>query len=565
MKNIKVSLKLITGFLITAFLTVAVGAMGVFGMREINKGASSMYDNQTVPMPYMTKVIEMLQRQRACMRDMIIGAAMNDLALVEDAKSRADGYHETLTTNLAPYRGSIITPDTFSVFDEACNLYNKDFRECMSQIYSMAKSGADAKDVYTVLSGYTDSVNKIVENFDKCLDMKIEVADSANKAGDDLFALLMTVIIIVTVAALIVSILLAVYISGIISKPLAALTGFMKKASTTGNINLTYEDEIIIAKYAGIKDEIGQCITASAEFISHITYISNQLESVSNGDLRSEIRLLSEADTIGLSLQKTLFNLNNMFGEIANSTSQVFSGSSQIADGSQSLAQGSTEQAAAIEQLSSSISDIAVKTKDNAEKASIAAKLATSIKVSAEKGSTQMDEMMAAVNDITQASQSISKVIKVIDDIAFQTNILALNAAVEAARAGQQGKGFAVVAEEVRNLAAKSAEAANETGTLIANSVEKAELGSRIAHETEESLSKIVSGINQSAQIVAEIAESSEEQSGSILQINQGIDQVAQVVQQNSASAEESAAASEEMSGQATILEGLIGEFKLRK
>jgi methyl-accepting chemotaxis protein len=175
-----------------------------------------------------------------------------------------------------------------------------------------------------------------------------------------------------------------------------------------------------------------------------------------------------------------------------------------------------------------------------------------------------MNEMTSAVKDINQASQSIGKVIKVIDDIAFQTNILALNAAVEAARAGQHGKGFAVVAEEVRNLAAKSADAARETGTLIANSTEKAELGSRIAGETAASLAEIVSGISESNQFINEIAQSSEQQSSGIEQINSGISQVAHVVQQNSATAEESAAASEEMNGQSSMLEGLISRFKLR-
>ena len=243
------------------------------------------------------------------------------------------------------------------------------------------------------------------------------------------------------------------------------------------------------------------------------------------------------------------------------SRSFVFA-SRQIADGSQALAQGSTEQAASIDRLSLSIGEIADKTKANAEMADRAASLANTIKQNAEKGSLQMDEMTSAVRDINAASQSISKVIKAIDDIAFQTNILALNAAVEAARAGQHGKGFAVVAEEVRNLAGKSAEAAKDTGALIANSMEKAELGARIADETAASLAEIVSGINESSQIVSEIAKSSEEQSIGIAEINHGIDQVAQVVQQNSATAEQSAASSAEMSDKSAILDNLVTQFQ---
>jgi methyl-accepting chemotaxis protein len=235
--------------------------------------------------------------------------------------------------------------------------------------------------------------------------------------------------------------------------------------------------------------------------------------------------------------------------------------SKQIADGSQSLAQGSTEKAASVQQLSASITEIADKTKDNAEKAERAAMLAGDIKISAEKGSTQMDEMMTAVKDINESSQSIGKVIKVIDDIAFQTNILALNAAVEAARAGQHGKGFAVVAEEVRTLASKSAEAAKDTEGLIADSIQKAELGSRIADETAASLTEIVTGIGESNQLIAEISQLSEEQTAGIEQINRGIDQVAQVVQQNSATAEQSAAASQEMSGQSMLLDELRAQF----
>jgi methyl-accepting chemotaxis protein len=245
------------------------------------------------------------------------------------------------------------------------------------------------------------------------------------------------------------------------------------------------------------------------------------------------------------------------------SVSKTFAmGSGQIADGAQALAAGATQQAASIQQLSGSMSEIAEKTKHNAEIAKETADLANSIRANAEKGSRQMDEMIIAVKDINQSSHDISKVIKVIDDIAFQTNILALNAAVEAARAGQHGKGFAVVADEVRSLAAKSALAAQDTESLIANSVQKSELGVRIAGDTSASLTDIVSGISKSNSLISEIATSSNEQSDGIEQINIGIDQVAQVVQQNSATSEQSAASAEEMRQQAQSLELLIEQFR---
>jgi len=374
------------------------------------------------------------------------------------------------------------------------------------------------------------------------------------------------IIISFGVAAIIVSTLLFyVIIKRIITAPLAALTAFMKKASTTGDILLTPEDLAVVGKYTQINDEIGQTVSSCAAFVGRITDVGKSIERVAYGDLTVELALLSDKDTIGLDMKKMTDNLNNIFAEIQASANQVSSGSRQVAVGAQSLAQGSSQQAASIAELSGSIANIAEVTKANAATATKNSKLSETIRESAEKGSHQMDEMITAVGAINEASKNISKIIKTIDDIAFQTNILALNAAVEAARAGQHGKGFAVVAEEVRNLASKSAGAAKETGDMIQNSIDKAELGSRIAGETAESLKEIVSGINESSQLVAEIAKASEEQSLGISGINIGVDQVAQVVHQNSATAQEEAAASEEMSGQADILQQLISQFKLRE
>ena len=209
------------------------------------------------------------------------------------------------------------------------------------------------------------------------------------------------------------------------------------------------------------------------------------------------------------------------------------------------------------------MTEMSSQTKQNAENASQANQLSAQARDAAEKGNEQMKEMMTAMDEINASGQNISKIIKVIDEIAFQTNLLALNAAVEAARAGQHGKGFAVVAEEVRNLAARSAQAARETADLIEGSVHKAENGVGIAQRTAEALSEIVTGITKTTDLVAEIAAASNEQSQGIGQINQGLSQIENVTQQNTANAEESAAASEELASQAQHLRKLLTQFRL--
>ncbi len=209
------------------------------------------------------------------------------------------------------------------------------------------------------------------------------------------------------------------------------------------------------------------------------------------------------------------------------------------------------------------MAEIAEHTKANAEQASEADDLVRNVKETAIDGNGQMKAMIGAMNDINESSETISKIIKVIDDIAFQTNILALNAAVEAARAGVHGKGFAVVAEEVRSLAAKSASAASETQEMIEDIIRKIGHGSKLAEETAVSLNEIVEAIDKIVSLIGSIAVASNDQATSVSQIDQAISQVSQVVQTNSATSEECAAASEELSNQVANLRTMIGNYKL--
>lgn len=301
--------------------------------------------------------------------------------------------------------------------------------------------------------------------------------------------------------------------------------------------------------------------------VEPIQEASDVLQKMAKGDLTVVMigDYKGEYSKIKDNLNLTISSFNDILNDISNSAYQVAAGSKQVSDGSQTLSQGSTEQASSIEELSSSITQISAQTKQNAINANQANELSIDVKENATQGNEQMQEMLKAMIEINESSSNISKIIKVIDEIAFQTNILALNAAVEAARAGQHGKGFAVVAEEVRNLAERSANAAKETTVMIEGSIRKAEFGTKIANETALALNKIVSGVEKAANLVADIATASNEQATGISQINKGIEQVSAVVQNNSSTAEESAAASEELTSQSHVLNEMVNKFKLKK
>ena len=321
------------------------------------------------------------------------------------------------------------------------------------------------------------------------------------------------------------------------------------------------------------KDEVGQLaesfrrtIDQLVNYQSYIDEISEALHSVSNGDLCVELKLAYEGQFRKLKdyMNALLQNLNATLQRINESSQQVRSGAEQVSDGAQALSQGATEQASSVEELSASISETAAQIKRNAQNALTARDQANAAGAEMNASTEQMTKMLAAMQNISDKSAEISKIIKIIDDIAFQTNILALNAAVEAARAGAAGKGFAVVADEVRNLAGKSADAAKQTSALIEETIQAVDSGSKIAAQTSDSMGKAAAGAAEAVSLIDEIAQASQEQAESIHQINQGVEQISSVVQVNAATAEQSAAASEELTAQAVTMQEQIARFRLQ-
>ncbi len=313
------------------------------------------------------------------------------------------------------------------------------------------------------------------------------------------------------------------------------------------------------------RDEIGALASAMDTMADSLKRKADLAEIIASNDLTVEVELASDKDQLGRSLKKMVTNLSAVIDKIRSASNQITSGAGQVADSSQSLSHGASTQASSLEEISGSMTEIGSQITLSAQNANQADLLARQARKEADRGNSQMQEMIDAMGEINASAHSISKIIKVIDEIAFQTNLLALNAAVEAARAGQHGKGFAVVAEEVRNLAARSARAARETAELIEGSVDKAGRGTEIASSTADALEEIVATVTKVSDLIAEIAAAANDQAQGIGQINQGLGQIDQVTQRNTATAEESAAAAEELSAQADHLQAILSQFLLPK
>lgn len=370
-------------------------------------------------------------------------------------------------------------------------------------------------------------------------------------------------ILTINILSLILMIGALVILSGRITNPLKKLTQVTNEL-VKGN----YDVDI----HTDSQDEVGELargmavlVTKLRTYILYIDEISNSLDSFAQGNLDIDLEQDYSGEFYRLkeSLEKTVFAFSDVIGDITSISSQLASGSMEIANGAQQLANGSSEQSSSIQNLAINMNDISENINLSAEHSTVLNSQIAAVGHAVSNSNEQMEQMMNAMSRISSESLEIGKIIKTIEDIAFQTNILALNAAVEAARAGSAGKGFAVVADEVRNLATKSSEAAKNTTALIENSIRAVKDGTDIASETQEALTEVITSVDESTAMVQSISTAALEEAEQIAHIRSSVDEISAVVHSNSAAAEESSAASEQLSSLASTLEMIAKKFVL--
>ena len=557
-KNMKISTRLITAFTIVVALLIVTGVTSLIMISNVGNSLQQFHDNnyQTVTNVWSARY-NLFAMRASILRSLID----EDQAVIDECLVNAQNYHAAAVESTAKLKDTYL--GDLSQIDNAVNKLNA-LTADLEKVRSFAKAG-------NTKAGYDLYNNDVIPAIESARAILIEVADGANTravARVESAAALTRTATIVVIAIIVVStalgIFLALYISNTITKPVTEMQQASQEVAA-GNLDasITYESQDALGQLA---DNLRGLTQTFRSIINDVDY---QLSSMGNGNFAVQ----SQAPNVYVGQYSRLQNsitqlsaaMSDTLSQIDVSADQVNSGGEQVSSSAQALAQGATEQASSVEELAATIGEISNQVEATAGHARNARDENQQSADQIQVCSRHMADLMDAMRDIEEKSQEISKVIKTIEDIAFQTNILALNAAVEAARAGSAGKGFAVVADEVRNLATKSQEASASTATLIEDTVKAVKEGTRLSAETDEALREVVIRAEKVTGAVNLISEATASQTRDVQQVSTGIDQISSVVQTNSATAEESAAASEELSGQANLLKELIGRFTLRQ
>lgn len=556
MKNLKIRTRLIVSFALVVLFTLIITVAALIGLKITNNNLQEF-----IKYPYAANAAI-----KECMIESNIAARTVREMVLETDNSKYPKYKEQIAASLAIVQENIvILKDTYQAEDNLVAQYEEKtnaWATSATQIMLQAEQNNNEVATNMILTQCAVALAEMSAIAEQ-LDVNLQEIETATLTKGTTISNVVSIAVFALLAvSIVISAVLAVSTTVAIVRPLRQV---QEAATEMSKGNLRYKITYDSKNEVGI---VAQALKSSmATLSSYVQDIDVALATMSDGDfnIAPTVPFIGDFENIERSFISFSTKMSQTLEQINIAADQVSSGSDQVSSGAQALSQGATEQASAIEELSATIAEITEQIKQNAQNVKNANVLIEATAKEVNNGHEKMQSMVGAMKDISEKSGEISKIIKTIDDIAFQTNILALNAAVEAARAGSAGKGFAVVADEVRNLAQKSAEAAKVTTELIEGSILAVDNGERIAAETAGSLEVIVVNAKQISATVDEISDASDQQAEGAGQITVGVDQIASVIQTNSATAEESAAASEELSSQATLLKGLVSDFKLRE
>jgi len=557
-QNLKIRLKLYILIGVALFGMLLISGMSFFLMGQMNEMTSDIATSWLPSVDIGRELSNTISNIR--LNELGYLTAMSD-DMEKSSLQYLQSEKEDMEALLATY-GALIDEEEQDFYHNALNFWTQ-YKETDERIMALAAQGR-IEDAREILDGECVGLyNSLNSAFEQITTYNTQGSDDAAEESASLYRTAVCVMAGIVLAVILVGVFFSFVVIRLIKMPISEIE--------SAAVKMAEGDLDVVISYTS-KDELGVLAARVNKLIHKLQMIIEDenkfLARMAEGDFTVD-SVCEEAYTGGfypllVSFRGIAERLNDTMLQISQSSSQVASGADQVSTGSQALAQGAAEQASSVQELAATISDISNRVNQNADHARQASAAAGEVSTKMDMSKEKMQQMIQAMRDISTCSSEIGKIMKIIEDIAFQTNILALNAAVEAARAGSAGKGFSVVADEVRNLANKSTEASENISALIENSLKAVESGTQIADDTAQFLMQAVNDVNEMTGIIGQISEASSEQADSISQIITGIDRISSVVQTNSATAEESAAASEELSSQSQLMKGLVERFKLK-